>query len=61
MTDPSGISGEILARAGSVLKTEIAGLDPCKTGEVRLTKGHLLPTKYVLVLHVSNTSAYTIF
>jgi O-acetyl-ADP-ribose deacetylase (regulator of RNase III) len=48
MTDTSGISGEILRKAGPELRTELSTTELCHTGEARMTKGYNLPARFVI-------------
>jgi O-acetyl-ADP-ribose deacetylase (regulator of RNase III) len=48
MTSNAGISGIILERGGDGLIEEIKKCEICRTGEVRITKGHNLPSKNVI-------------
>jgi hypothetical protein len=46
MNDPNGLSGQILEAAGAELYTEISKMEPCRTGESRITGGYKLPCQY---------------
>jgi len=42
MNDYNGLSGQIFEVAGPELQNEISKMEPCRTGESRITKGYLL-------------------
>jgi O-acetyl-ADP-ribose deacetylase (regulator of RNase III) len=48
MTNTIGTSGIILERGGEELLDEIKKCEICRTGEVRMTKGHNLPSKNII-------------
>jgi len=48
MTSTIGTSGIILEKGGEGLLEEIKKCEICRTGEVRMTKGHNLPSKSVI-------------
>jgi len=48
MIDNTGISGSILDAAGPELLEEISRTEQCKTGESRITRGYLLPARWVI-------------
>jgi len=49
MTSRQGTAGKILEAAGPELQRDLPQVDPCKTGECRMTRGYRLPAKYVFV------------
>lgn len=48
MTSRTGLAAKILDGAGADLIAELPGVDPCKTGECRITKGFNLPASWIL-------------
>lgn len=46
MNDPNGLSGQILEAAGPELFNEISKMEPCRTGESRITGAYKLPCQY---------------
>lgn len=48
MTSRTALAGKILEVAGTDLIAELPGVDPCKTGECRVTKGFNLPASWIL-------------
>lgn len=49
MNDPNGLSGQILDAAGPELQNEISKMEPCRTGESRITNGYNLYAKYIYI------------
>lgn len=48
MTSKFGVSGAILEGAGHEIFNELLGIEPCKTGEARLSKGFRLPASWII-------------
>jgi len=48
LTGGGGIDGHVHNRAGNELFKECMTLNGCKPGEAKLTKGYLLPAKYII-------------
>jgi O-acetyl-ADP-ribose deacetylase (regulator of RNase III) len=48
MTSRTGVAGKIIDAAGPDLIAELPTVDPCKTGECRVTKGFNLPASWIL-------------
>mmetsp|Transcript_69083 Transcript_69083/g.101237 ORF Transcript_69083/g.101237 Transcript_69083/m.101237 type:complete len:519 (+) Transcript_69083:103-1659(+) len=48
MSDRTGISGQILQHAGPQLEEEIYQTEGCRTGECRMTRAYLLPSKKII-------------
>lgn len=48
MSETTGLSGAILEAAGPEIRAEIFKTENCKTGEARITKGYLLPARFVI-------------